>query len=63
MRLFQKHHLLTEFPGIKNLNYLNDLNSLNNLSGFNDLTASFYQKTSNSKIFFIFYGLLLFTTW
>ena len=30
-------YILSDFPGIKNLNGLNDLNSLNNLSGFNDL--------------------------
>ena len=30
-------YILSDFPGIKNLNGLNDLNSLNNLIGFNDL--------------------------
>ena len=30
-------YILSDFPGIKNLNGLNDLNSLNNLSGLNDL--------------------------
>ena len=31
--------ILSDFPGIKNLNGLNDLNSLNNLRGLNDLNS------------------------
>ena len=38
-------YILSDLPGIKNLNGLNDLNSLTNVSGLNDLytTASFHQ--------------------
>ena len=32
-------YILSDFPGIKNLNGLNDLNSLNSLSGLNDLNS------------------------
>ena len=30
-------YILSDFPGIRNLNSLNDLNSLDNLGGLNDL--------------------------
>ena len=32
-------HILSDFPGIKNLSSLNDLDSLNSLSGLNDLDS------------------------
>ena len=41
-------YILSDFPGIKNLNGLNDLNSLNNLSGLNDL----YSLISSKNLYF-----------
>ena len=38
------YYILSDFPGIKNLNGLNDLNSLNNLSGLNDLYSLILSK-------------------
>ena len=43
-------YILSDFPGIKNLNGLNDLNSLNNLSGLNDLYSLISSKNLNFKV-------------
>ena len=46
-----KKWLLSDFPGIKNLNGLNDLNDLNNLSGLNDLDSLFSSKNLGNLMF------------
>jgi hypothetical protein len=56
-------HILSDFPGIKNLNGLNDLNSINNLSGLNDLNSLISSKNFIKGKMYIFDGLLLFITW
>ena len=56
-------YILSDFPGIKNLNGLNDLNSLNNLSGLNDLYSCISSKNFNLEkniyILMVCYYLLL----
>ena len=42
-------YILSDFPGIKNLNGLNDLNSLNNLRGLNDLYSLISSKNLQLK--------------
>ena len=44
-------YILSDFPGIRNLNSLNDLNSLNNLSGLDDLDSLFLSKHLGNLMF------------
>ena len=44
-------YILSDFPGIRNLNSLNDLNSLNNLSGLDDLNSLFLSKNLGNLMF------------
>ena len=46
-------YILSDFPGIKNPNGLNDLNSLNNLSGRNDLNSLISSKKNTELDVFI----------
>ena len=48
-------YILSDFPGIKNLNGLIDLNSLNNLSGLNDLYSLISSKNLLFKEKYIFF--------
>ena len=47
-------YILSYFPGIRNLNSLNDLNSLNNLIGLNDLYSLISSKNLSFKEKYIF---------
>jgi hypothetical protein len=54
-------YVLSDFPGIKNLNGHSDLN---NLSGLNDLNSLILSKNLYFEVKkYIFDGLLLFITW
>ena len=44
-------YILSDFPGIRNLNSLNDFNSLNNLSGLDDLDSLFLSKNLELNVF------------
>ena len=57
-------YILSDLPGIKNLNGLNDLNSLNNLSNLNDLNSLILSKNLYFKVkMYIFDGLLNCIAW
>ena len=44
-------YILSDFPGIRNLNSLNDLNSHNNRSGLDDLNSLFLSKNLGNLMF------------